>query len=82
MMIHVKPQSHDHLEAVASAHVETIANALRCAQKVVLLTGARISTAAGIPVRGQSSYTLESALTWFRITGPETAYTESAIPSA
>ncbi|KAL2018447.1 hypothetical protein VTK56DRAFT_803 [Thermocarpiscus australiensis] len=41
MMIHVKPQSHEHLEAIADA--------LRSARKVVVVTGAGISTAAGIP---------------------------------
>ncbi|KAK3305048.1 DHS-like NAD/FAD-binding domain-containing protein [Chaetomium strumarium] len=40
-MIHVEPQSYDYLDAIA--------HALRCARKVVVLTGAGISTAAGIP---------------------------------
>lgn len=42
-MIHVGHGSHDDLEAIA--------NAVRLANRVVVLLGAGVSTAAGIPVR-------------------------------
>jgi hypothetical protein len=73
-MIHVGPQSYNHLEEVACA--------LRCARKVIVVTGAGISTAAGIPVRGCSSHDLGFALTRLRITDLEMACTRMAISSA